>query len=289
MATKKKTTPAKKVVKKAPAKKAPAKKAPAKKTAPAKKVVKKAAPAKKVVKKAPAKKAAPAKKVVKKAPAKKAAPAKKIVKKAAPAKKIVKKAVPAKKVAPVKKVAPAKKVVPAKKAAPAKVIAAPAPVVVAPAPAPVKKVAKKPEPPKRPVIVKGPSEDGITSSKDFDLKFLFAQREALNTERIKLVGQANRLENEANAMIADAEMGDVKFDDEGGEGDTMVVEREQDLVLSAAARQTVEEIDAALARMKTGEYGYSVVSVLPIPKERLRAIPWATELVTERAGGLGRR
>jgi RNA polymerase-binding transcription factor DksA len=281
MATKKKTAPAKKVVKKAPAKKA----------APAKKVVKKApakkaAPAKKVVKKAPAKKAAPAKKVVKKAaPAKKATPAKKVVaKKTAPAKKVV-----AKKVAPAKKVVPAKKATPAKKAAPTKVVAAPAPVVVAPAPAPVKKVAKKPEPPKRPVIVKGPSEDGITSSKDFDLKFLFAQREALNTERIKLVGQANRLENEANAMIADAEMGDVKFDDEGGEGDTMVVEREQDLVLSAAARQTVEEIDAALARMKTGEYGYSVVSVLPIPKERLRAIPWATELVTERAGGLGRR
>ena len=283
MATKKKTTPAKKVVKKAPAKKAPAKKA---------------APAKKVVKKVPAKKAAPAKKApAKKAPAKKApakkAPAKKVVKKAAPAKKVVKK-VPAKKasakkVVPAKKVAPVK-VVPAKKVAPAKVVApAPAPVVAAPAPAPVKKVAKKPEPPKRPVIVKGPSEDGVTSSKDFDLKFLFAQREALQTERIKLVGQANRLENEANAMIADAEMGDVKFDDEGGEGDTMVVEREQDLVLSAAARQTVEEIDAALARMKTGEYGYSVVSVLPIPKERLRAIPWATELVTERAGGLGRR
>jgi RNA polymerase-binding transcription factor DksA len=285
MATKKKATPAKKVVKKTPAKKAPAKKAPAKKAAPAKKTpAKKAAPAKKVVKKS-----APAKK----APAKKAAPAKKVVKKAAPAKKVVKKAVPAKKivkkVVPVKKATPAK-VVPAKKVAAAKVVtAAPVVAVPTPPPAPVKKVAKKPEPPKRPVIVKGPSEDGITSSKDFDLKFLFAQREALQFERIKLVGQANRLENEANAMIADAEMGDVKFDDEGGEGDTMVVEREQDLVLSAAARQTVEEIDAALARMKTGEYGYSVVSVLPIPKERLRAIPWATELVTERAGGLGRR
>jgi RNA polymerase-binding transcription factor DksA len=283
MATKKKTTAAKKVVKKAaPAKKVVKKAAPAKKTTAAKKVVKKAAPAKKVVKKA-----APAKKVVKKA-----APAKKVVKKAAPAKKVVKKAVPAKKV--VKKAAPAKKVAPVKKAAPAKKVVpvkavAPAPVVAAPAPLPAKKVVKKPEPPKRPVIVKGPSQDGITSSKDFDLKFLLAQREALQTERIKLVGQANRLENEANAMIADAEMGDVKFDDEGGEGDTMVVEREQDLVLSAAARQTVEEIDAALARMKTGEYGYSVVSVLPIPKERLRAIPWATELVTERAGGLGRR
>jgi RNA polymerase-binding transcription factor DksA len=111
----------------------------------------------------------------------------------------------------------------------------------------------------------------------------------LNEERAKLLGQANRLENEANALIADAEMGDVQFDEDGGEGDTMVVERDQDLTLSAAARQTIEEIDAALLRVKNGEYGYSSLSGLPIPKERLRAIPWATELVTERAGGLGRR
>ena len=148
---------------------------------------------------------------------------------------------------------------------------------------------KKPEPPKRHVIVKGASQDGITSTKEFDLKFLFAQRDLLLEERAKLTGQANRLESEANALIADAEMGDVQFDDEGGEGDTMVVERDQDLVLMAAARQVVDEIDAALNRMKNGEYGYSLVSGNPIPKERLKALPWATELVTERAGGLGRR
>jgi RNA polymerase-binding transcription factor DksA len=139
------------------------------------------------------------------------------------------------------------------------------------------------------VIVKGASQDGVTSTKEFDLKFLFSQRELLLEERAKLTGQANRVESEANALIADAEMGDVQFDDEGGEGDTMVVERDQDLVLMAAARQVVEEIDAALERMKKGEYGYSSVSGLPIPKERLKALPWATELVTERAGGLGRR
>jgi RNA polymerase-binding transcription factor DksA len=212
---------------------------------------------------------------VKKAPAKKIA-----AKKVAPAKKVA-----AKKAAPVKKaVAPKKEVVAKKAASKKEVVVAPAPV-----PLPPRKVVKKPEPPKRPVIVKGPSQDGITSSKDYDIKFLLAQREMLISERAKLLGQANRLESEANALIADGEMGDVKFDDEGGEGDSMVVEREQDLNLSAAARQTIEEIDAALERMKTGEYGYSVVSVLPIPRERLRALPWATELVTERAGGLGRR
>ncbi len=149
--------------------------------------------------------------------------------------------------------------------------------------------AKKKAEAKKFTIIKGPSEDGITSTKEFDLKFLFAQRDSLRVERAKLLGQADRLEDEANALIADAEMGDVQFDDEGGEGDTMVVERERDQVLSAQARQTVAEIDAALERMSRGEYGYSSVSGFPIPKERLKALPWATELVTERAGGLGRR
>jgi RNA polymerase-binding transcription factor DksA len=69
----------------------------------------------------------------------------------------------------------------------------------------------------------------------------------------------------------------------------MVVERERDLILSDQALAEVDAIDAALERMKNGEYGYSLVSGLPIPKERLKARPWATELVTERAGGLGRR
>jgi RNA polymerase-binding transcription factor DksA len=230
-------------------------------------VAKKAAPAKKVVaKKVVAKKVAPAKVV----PARKAAAPKVDPKKAAPAPKVEPKKAEAKKAA-----SPATK--------PAAVVA-PLPPAMPPR-IPLKKV----EPPKRHVIVKGETKDGITATKDFDMKFLVSQRDLLNDERIKLVGQATRLENEANAMIADAEMGDVQFDDEGGEGDTMVVEREQDLTLSAFARQTVEEIDAALARMKIGEYGYSSVSGSPIPRERLKALPWATELVTERAGGLGRR
>jgi RNA polymerase-binding transcription factor DksA len=108
-------------------------------------------------------------------------------------------------------------------------------------------------------------------------------------ERDSLLGQASRLEDEANALIEDGEMGDVQFDDESGEGDTMVVERERDLALSAQARQTIADIDAALGRMSTGTYGYSVVSGRPIPRERLEAIPWATVLVEEKVGGIGRR
>jgi RNA polymerase-binding transcription factor DksA len=136
---------------------------------------------------------------------------------------------------------------------------------------------------------RGTTKDGIVYTKDFDVKFLKAQHDALVAERIALTGQATRLEDEANSLIEDGEMGDVQFDDESGEGDTMVVERERDLALSAQARQTVVEIDAALERMTNGTYGYSVVSGAPIPRERLEAIPWATVLVEEKVGGIGRR
>ena len=136
---------------------------------------------------------------------------------------------------------------------------------------------------------RGTMKDGIVPSKDFDAEFLEAQHAALIAERVLLTGQATRLEDEANSLIEDGEMGDVQFDDESGEGDTMVVERERDLALSAQARQTVVEIDAALERMANGTYGYSTVSGTPIPRERLEAIPWATVLVEEKVGGIGRR
>ena len=68
-----------------------------------------------------------------------------------------------------------------------------------------------------------------------------------------------------------------------------VVERERDLVLSAEVRHEIELIDAALERIKVGDYGYSVVSGLPIPRLRLDAIPWTQELVTELVNPLARR
>jgi RNA polymerase-binding transcription factor DksA len=133
------------------------------------------------------------------------------------------------------------------------------------------------------------NKDGLGYTKDFDLAFIKVQYEALQDERIRLTGQAKRLEDEAHQLVEEAEMGDVQFDDEGGEGDTMVVERERDLALSAQAREAVTEIDEALLRIASGVYGYSVVSGLPVPRERLEAIPWASVLVEEKVGGIGRR
>jgi RNA polymerase-binding transcription factor DksA len=133
------------------------------------------------------------------------------------------------------------------------------------------------------------NKDGFGYTKDFDLSFVRQMHDLLQDERVRLTGQAKRLEDEAHQLVEEAEMGDVQFDDEGGEGDTMVVERERDLALSAQAREAVIEIDAALDRIKIGTYGYSVVSGRPLPKERLDAIPWASVLVEEKVGGIGRR
>jgi RNA polymerase-binding transcription factor DksA len=220
-----------------------------------------------------------------KAPAKKSSTAKKSSASSAPAKTAKKKApatkAPAKKAvtakAPAKK-APAKKA-PATKAPAAKAPAAKAPAAKAPA---AKAPAKKAAPAKAPAAKKA-------LKSPFDQKFLDEQREALLSERANYTRQADALMAEAVSLTENREPGDVQFDEESGEGDTLAVERERDLALSAQARAQIEEIDAALERIVAGVYGVCRVSGLAIPKDRLRAIPWATERVEYKVGGFARR
>ena len=189
-----------------------------------------------------------------------------------PVKKTVAKAAPSKVAAAPSRAAKA----PATKEAPAKAPAAKAPAAADKKAAPAKKAGTA-------------TKAGTRGSGSFDAAFLESQKALLMEERANLLGQAQRLEDEAAELMEDLDPGDVQFDDESGEGDSLVVERERDLALSAQARQTISDIDAALARIKDGTYGHSVVSGRPIPKERLKAIPWATELVEEKVGGLGTR
>jgi RNA polymerase-binding transcription factor DksA len=247
-----KKTAAKTAAKKAPAKKTAAKKAPAKK-APAKKTA-----TKKTTTKTAAKKAAATKAPAKKAPAKKTAAKKTTTKTAA------------------KKTAAT---APAPRSAPRANASGATPSLLSNAtfqrfeiPAP-----------------RGRTKDGIAYTKDFDVKFLKAQRDELLARRDAELARATRLEDEATSIIEDGEMGDVQFDDEGGEGDTMVVQRDLDRVLSTQSRQTILDIDAALARIEAGSYGYSVVSGMPIPRERLEAIPETTVLAAEKVSGAGPR
>ena len=261
-AAKKKTAAKKAAKKKTTAKKAAAKKPAAKKTAAKKAAAKKPAAKKTAAKKAAAKKTAAKKAAAKKAPAKKAA-----AKKTAAKKPAAKKSTPKK--------SPSKSSVSTSRTSTSStrssLLSNDQPDVV-----------EIPKP-------RGTTKDGIAYTKDFDVKFLKAQRDELEARRASELRRATRLEDEAESLVENGEMGDVQFDDEGGEGDTMVVQRDLDRVLSSQARQAIEEIDAALQRIADGTYGYSVVSGQPIPRERLEALPETTMLATEKVSGIGGR
>jgi DnaK suppressor protein len=122
-----------------------------------------------------------------------------------------------------------------------------------------------------------------------DKKFLAEQRELLRTERATYTQQAETLKAEADQLAEDMEPGDIQFDEESGEGGTMNVERERDLALSAQAQAAVEEIDKALAKIADGTYGYCEQCGQPIPKARLKALPYAALCVACKSGGLSRR
>ena len=120
-------------------------------------------------------------------------------------------------------------------------------------------------------------------------KTLDRLRQKLIDEKQRLLHQADDLSAEAEQLAREREAGDTQFDEESGEGDTVNVERERDLLLSATARQVVEEIDDALDRMKRNKYGVCKPAGRKIALERLEAIPWAQVCVDCKARAERRR
>ncbi len=223
---------------------------------------------------ATAKKTAAKKTVAKKPKPKKAAPsADKMssTKTAAPKKASAKKAAPKK--APAKKVS-AKKA-PEKKAPAAKVAAKKTPKSKATLSS-ATKASSTVTPPKsarkaKPAPVAAELPDYLA-----DKKWLEGQRAILVEERERYTKSAKSLADEAAQLMADREPGDVQFDEESGEGDTIAVERDRDLALSAKARESVDDIDGAFARLDKGTYGICTKGGDYLPKERLEAIPEAS-------------
>ena len=155
---------------------------------------------------------------------------------------------------------------------------------------PAKKTSPKQSAPKKPAEkkagnTKSAARKPAAKKPLFDDKYLEKQRRLLLDERSRYIDSATRLKAEADSLVEEREPGDVQFDEESGEGDTLAVERERDLALSAHARAAVDQIDAALARIDDGIYGICLVSGKPIPRQRLNAIPWAAERVEHKAGG----
>ena len=198
-------------------------------------------------KKAPAKKAAAKNAAPKKAPAKKAAPKKSSAKKA-PAKKAAPKKAAAKK-APAKKAAAKKSA--SKKATDPK---------VAPKKATIKRAAKK-----RPVVRE--DESPWTDSE------LAEVRTELHSERERLLEEIATTEEGLADLIRDS--GDGAGDDQADAG-SKTFEREHEMSLANNARDMLEQVDHALARIADGSYGVCENCGKPIGKYRLQAFPRAT-------------
>ncbi len=222
-------------------------------------MAKKASAKKAPAKKAPAKKAAAKKAASKKAPAKKAAtkkaPAKKAAAKKAPAKKAPAKKTPAKK-APVKKAA-AKKA-PAKKAPAKKAAAKKAPAKKAPA-------KKLPRPKRRPVVREDESPWTDTELREV--------REELGREKTRLLEEIATAEEGLADLIRDS--GDGAGDDQADAG-SKTFEREHEMSLANNARDMLDQVEHALARISDGSYGVCETCAKPIGKFRLQAFPRAT-------------
>jgi RNA polymerase-binding transcription factor DksA len=282
-AASRKAAPARNAAKKGAGKKSAAKKAakPVPKK-PGKATTKK--PAKPAAKK-PAAKRPPAKKT-KGSGAKKAPPAKRAPGKTKAAKpstgKAARTAKPAKP-APVKKKAP-----PAKKA---KAAATPAKESPAPKKAPQQLPPARKVPPRKPGSVICPLSgwEVMPAKPNLSERTLKRLRQKLIDERDQQLRHEEELQAEAEELAQERDPGDTQFDEESGEGDTVNVERERDLLLSASARQTVDAIDRALKRMDAGTYGVCVPAGRRLSVERLEAIPYAEECVDCKARAERRR
>lgn len=105
-------------------------------------------------------------------------------------------------------------------------------------------------------------------------KTLLKLKDLLLEERVKHIEQMEDLLQDADDLIADREGGDTVFDEESGEGDSVAVERERSLYLAAETKHTVDQIDAALEKIKNKTYGVCGPSSRRISVDRLTAIPW---------------
>jgi RNA polymerase-binding protein DksA len=267
----KKTAAKKPRVKKTAVKKTAVKKTAAKKTA-------KKATAKSSAKKTTAKKTGPKRGTPKKTPPKKTAPARPAAKKTPAARPVTKRPPPA-------AATGAKKGVPTKAPAAATKKARPAlPPLLPPAGTPTKGRSGK-----KTVICPLSGFEVTPAPANLSPKTLERLRQKLLDEKARLGHQAQELTAEAEQLAREREAGDTQFDEESGEGDTVNIERERDLLLSATARQVVEEIDDAIDRIKRGKYGVCKPAGRKISLERLEAIPWAQVCVDCKARAERRR
>lgn len=97
-------------------------------------------------------------------------------------------------------------------------------------------------------------------------------------EELRRILTERRREAEARyrQALQEQQSGEAAGDSEGVHGWKASREGGASVALLESLDQTLRQIDAALARLSTGQYGLCAACGDPIPIERLRALPFAT-------------
>jgi DnaK suppressor protein len=104
---------------------------------------------------------------------------------------------------------------------------------------------------------------------------LQAYRRRLEAELAELHGQCADLEEATEASLADA-TGEVGFDEEFADAGSFTFDRERDLSLVDNAKDLIEKVEHALARIDAGRFGCCEACGDAIEAERLDALPYTT-------------
>lgn len=99
-------------------------------------------------------------------------------------------------------------------------------------------------------------------------------RSALEAERARLAAEISEYEREGHETLSDVS-GENNYRDHMADQGSATFARELDMTLEEQARESLEEIDRALARMDAGTYGTCSRCGAQIPDERLGAMPEA--------------
>ena len=104
---------------------------------------------------------------------------------------------------------------------------------------------------------------------------LQAYRRRLEAELDELRGQRADLEESTGASLADA-TGEVGFDEEFADTGSFTFARERDLSLVGNAKDLIDKVEHALARIDAGSFGRCEACGAAIEAERLDALPYTT-------------
>ena len=102
--------------------------------------------------------------------------------------------------------------------------------------------------------------------------------EQLAEERARTIERIASLQRTFDEIV-DAADGVATDDEHDPEGHTIAWERQQTAALLDAARGRLRELDLAIRRIEGGDYGRCEGCGVPIPPERLAALPMASRCV----------